>query len=494
MNFFDQYFTSGFLTGLQNFIVAIIVLLVGWLIVKMIAGAVEKALQKIDLDEKLFSKFQTGEKKVDTNHVIGRVVYYILLVILFIIFFNLLNLNMIATPLSSLITTLFNFIPAVLKALLILLFAFVLATVLQWLIVKAGKKLNLQKLFSKLPLSADEENTQSAIETVGKVVFYVVMLLFIPGVLDALNIQGVSAPFTELLATILSFIPRLMAAALIFVIGWVVAKIIKGILINLLKAVGSENLVDKLKLNNLFENTSLASFVGNLVFVLLMIPITIAALEKLSLTGITDPAISMLNDIMNMLPNVLVAAVLILVGIWLGKLIGQFVADLLQRLGFDGLASKIQLGDFEASEAKMKPSEIVGYIVHVLIVFFLAVQALNLIRFEFLVNIAAGITAYLPNVIAAILILFVALIVAGIVEKVLVNLLHGPAIKILAGFAKYAIIVLAMFMALSQLGIATSIVNAAFVLILGGLTIAFGLAFGLGGKDFAAKYLKKFDQ
>lgn len=494
MNFLDQYLSASFMQGLQNFVIAIVVLLVGWLIAKLIANAIEKALGKTDLDEKLFNKFRTSDKPLNSNKIIGKVVYYILLIIVFIIFFNLLNLNMIANPLSDLISTFFGFIPTVLKAGLILLFAFVLATVIQWLVVTGGKKVNLQKVFAKLKISANEEDANNAIETVGKVAFYLVLLLFIPGVLDALSIEGVSQPFSGLLATILAFVPKLIAAALIFFVGWFVAKIIKGIIVNLLKALGSEGLVLKLKLQKLFEGTSLAAFVGNLVFVLIMIPITIAALEKLELTGITDPAIAMLNDIMNMLPNILIAVALILVGVWLGKFVGGFVTDLLQRLGFDGLASKIQVGNRDASETSMKPSAVVGYIVQVLIVFFLAVQALNLIKLEFLVDIASAITAYLPNVLAAVLILGVALIVAGIVEKVLVNMLAGPAIKILAGFAKYAIIVLAGFMALSQLGIATSIVTTAFTMILGGLALAFGLAFGLGGKEFASKHLAKFDR
>ncbi|WP_246206621.1 mechanosensitive ion channel [Virgibacillus ihumii] len=494
MNFMDQYLSASFMQGLQNFVIAIVALLVGWLIAKLIANAVEKALGKTDLDEKLLDKFRTSDKPINSSRIVGKVVYYILLIIVFIIFFNLLNLNMIANPLSDLISTFFAFIPTVLKAALILLLAFVLATVIQWLVVTGGKKVNLQKVFSKLKISATDEDAENAIETVGKVVFYLILLLFIPGVLDALSIEGVSEPFAGLLATVLAFIPKLIAAALIFVVGWFVAKIIKGIIVNLLKAVGSEGLVLKLKMQKLFEGTSLAAFVGNLVFVLIMIPITIAALEKLELTGITDPAISMLNDIMNMIPNIIIAVALILVGVWLGKLVGGFVTDLLQRLGFDGLAAKIRLGNMDASEATMKPSALVGYIVQVLIVFFLTVQALNLIGLEFLVDIASAITAYLPNVLAAVLILGIALIVAGIVEKVLVNMLAGPAIKILAAFAKYAIIVLAGFMALSQLGIATSIVTSAFILILGGLALAFGLAFGLGGKEFASKHLAKFDR
>src|SRR5699024_7713166 len=121
---------------------------------------------------------------------------------------------------------------------------------------------------------------------------------------------------------------------------------------------------------------------------------------------------------------------------------------------------------------KMTPSALVGYIVQALIVFFLTVQALYIIKLDFLVDIASTITAYLPFVLAALLILGVALIVANIVERIILSLLNGPAVNILAGFAKYGIVVLAVFMALTQLGIATTIVNSAFIITLSGLALA----------------------
>ncbi|WP_404453789.1 mechanosensitive ion channel [Virgibacillus necropolis] len=491
MNFMNDYFSASFINGLQNFVIALIVLLIGWLIAKGIAGAIEKALGKTNLDEKVFGRFRSSDKPINSNKIIGKVVYYILLIIVFILFFNLLNLNMIANPLSDLISTFFSFIPAVLKAALILLLAWVIASLVQWLIVTGGKKVNAHQLFTKFKISNDEEEAGNFLNTIGKIAFYFILLMFIPGVLDALSIEGVAEPFSGLVATILAFIPKLVAAVLIFVVGWFVAKIIKDIVVNLLLTLGSEGLIVKLKLQKVFEGTSFASFVGNLLFVIIMIPITISALEQLELAAITEPAVAMLNDIMNMLPNILIAIALILVGIWLGRLIGGFVENFLERMGFDHLSNKMQIGN---KTSKKTPSAVVGYIVQVLIVFFLAVQALNLIKLDFLVDIASGITAYLPNVLAAVLILVVALVIANIVEKVLANILSGPASNILTSFAKYTILVLAVFMALSQLGIATEIVSSAFILILGGLALAFGLAFGLGGKEFASKYLSKFDK
>jgi len=195
----------------------------------------------------------------------------------------------------------------------------------------------------------------------------------------------------------------------------------------------------------------------------------------------------MLDQVMDMIPSIIIAVLLILLGIWLGKFIGNFVANLLSRVGFNNISSNMKLGNKEVSSDKMTPSALVGYVIQVLIVFFLAIQALNLIKLDFLVDIASGVTAYLPNVLAAVLIIGIALILGNIVEKVVTNIVNGPAVCILAAFAKYAILVLAGFMALTQLGIATSIVATAFTLILGGLALAFGLAFGLGDKEVAQK-------
>jgi len=493
MDFFDEYFKSEFTLGLQNFVVALIILLVGWIVAKIVGNLVENGLKKANLDEKIFSKFQQGEKPLNSGKIIGKVLYYIILVIAFMLFFERLNLNVLANPLSDVVSTIFGFVPAVLKAAIILAVAWVVATLVKWVIVQGTDKAKIQDVFYKVKLANTKEEVKSFMETLGQVAFYLILFVALPAVLDALSIFGLAQPFTNIISTVLAFIPKLLAAALVFVIGWFVAKIIKKVLVNLLEAVGSEKLIARLKLQNLFEGTSFANFAGNLVFVVIIILTSIISLEKLELRGITDPAINMLNQVMEMIPSILIAIALILIGIWLGKVVGGFVQSYLGKLGFDRLTSKINVGKVDVVDQKMAPSAVVGYVVQALIIFILAVQALYLIKLDFLVGIAAEIMAYIPHVLVAVLILVVALILASIVEKVLLNLITGPATKILAGFAKYAIIVLAVFMALTQLGIATTIVNAAFILVLGGLALAFGLAFGLGGTEFASKYLRKFD-
>jgi len=495
-NLFSDYFTAEFYQGVTNFLFALIYLIVGWIIAKVIGNLVKSGLEKTKIDEKVLGKFGKGdseEKPVNTAELAGKVVYFFLLIIVFSIFFSRLNLNVLSTPLSNVVDTILGFVPAILKAVIILLIAYLIASALKWLIIKGTEKAKAHNFLTKAKLAETNEDVKAFFNTLGTVVFYLTLLLFIPAILDALNISGMSEPFTGMLDSMLAFIPKLLAAGLIFGIGWFVAKILKGIVANLLDALGVNKVIEKLKLQKLFEGTSFGKFVGNIVFVVILIPVTIAALERLELRGISEPAISMLSEIMVMIPNILIAIALVLVGVWLGKLVGEFVHGYLSQLGFDRLAGKMSVGNVDVTEGKLTPSAVVGYVVQTLIVFFLAVQALYLIKFDFLVNIAMAITAYLPNVLAAVLIIGVALILANIVHKVLVNLLVGPASNLLAGIAKYAIIALAALMALTQLGIATTIVTSAFVLILGGVALAFGLAFGLGGKDFASKYLKKFE-
>src|SRR5699024_6514996 len=124
--------------------------------------------------------------------------------------------------------------------------------------------------------------------------------------------------------------------------------------------------------------------------------------------------ISMLHQVIDLIPSIIIAVLLILLGIWLGKFLGNFVTDLLARVGFDNITSNMKLGNKTVSSNSMKPSALVGYVVQVLIIFFLAIQALTLIKLDFLVDIASSVTAYLPQVLAAVLTVGIALLVGKI--------------------------------------------------------------------------------
>ena len=233
--------------------------------------------------------------------------------------------------------------------------------------------------------------------------------------------------------------------------------------------------------------------IGNIVFILILIPTIITALEKLELKGISDPAIAMLQDVLALIPNIAVAVILILVGIWLGKWVERMVTQMLWRLKFDNVFHQMGIGSLTPEQSKYTLSQIVGMLAKIVVVLLFTVEALQIVHLDFLVTLATGVIAYLPMLFAALIILGIGLYLGHLVERILQNIVKNNYSRTLAAVAKYAIFSITVFMALDQLGVAHSIVNAAFILLLGGLALAFGLAFGLGGKDFAAKYLGKLD-
>ncbi|WP_409252745.1 mechanosensitive ion channel [Bacillus sp. SCS-153A] len=493
MNNMNWYNFEGFLGKLPDFILALIVLLIGWLVAKGIEKAVYKLLNKTGMDDKLFSHIPN--KKYSSEKIISKIVYWILLFIVFIIVLNILNLNLIAEPLVNLMNSIFGAVDNILKAALILLFAYALAMLVSYGVRKLGDTTRFDHMLVKWKLADSEKDAHEGINKTAKVLFYLVLLLFLPAVLSALDITGVSEPFADMLNSMLAFIPKLLAAALIVLVGYFVAKLVRTIVTNFLHTIGLEKLRSRLGLENTLNGTTLSSIVGNIVFILILIPTVIAALEKLDIEGVSGPAIDMLNDVLTMLPNIAVAIVLILVGLWAGRMAGKWTTNFLDQLSINSLMSNMKVGSWKPGESadSLTITKILGYIVHFVVALLFIVEALQIVELEFLVTLATGVFAYIPSVIAAIIILAVGLYLGNIAKKVLVSILNGNNKTVLAAIAKYAIIIMAFFMALDQLGIAQSIVNSAFILVLGGLALAFGLSFGLGGREFASSYLSKME-
>src|SRR5690625_4873318 len=149
-----------------------------------------------------------------------------------------------------------RFLTALLKAGILLLIAYLLATVLRWLIVKGSEKAKAQQALTKVKLAETEAEVKAFFDTLGTVVFYFTFLLFIPAILDALNITGMTQPFTGMLDSMLAFIPKLLAAALILAIGWFAATIVRRIVSNLLDALQADKVIEKLRLERVFEGTT----------------------------------------------------------------------------------------------------------------------------------------------------------------------------------------------------------------------------------------------
>lgn len=218
----------------------------------------------------------------------------------------------------------------------------------------------------------------------------------------------------------------------------------------------------------------------------------LAAIEWKNL--IVEPVSQMLAKILAYLPVLLGALVILIAGWIIAKAIKRMVDWLLKLVRFDSLADKAGISAIlKKGDLKTSAREVVSGIVYWLIMIMVLVMTVDALGLPKASDVLANLFAYVPNVIAALLVLIVAMflasLVSGIVRTAAANA-NLPKPGIFAGISRWAILIFAITIALEQLGIAPLLVTSTFNIILGGVCLALALAFGLGGKDTAAKFLE----
>jgi hypothetical protein len=230
---------------------------------------------------------------------------------------------------------------------------------------------------------------------------------------------------------------------------------------------------------------SIARAVGVTVSATIIIFAAIAALQILQISAISDPATAMLNSIALAIPRVLAALVWLAIAFLIGRWVKTLVETVLPSLGFDD--SVRALGIMPASS---NPSRVVGAIAMTAILLAAAIEAARQLGGDSVAALLFQITELGGKVIFGTVIIVAGLFLARILAS-LVGSSTGEA-----GYAqtivKYAIIALFTAIGLTFMGLADQIVMLAFGLILGSAAVATALAFGLGGRDAAARILEQW--
>ncbi|MDD5458655.1 MAG: hypothetical protein PHF37_04620 [Phycisphaerae bacterium] len=217
----------------------------------------------------------------------------------------------------------------------------------------------------------------------------------------------------------------------------------------------------------------------------------LAVIEWKSL--IIDPIREMLTKIMAYLPVLLGALIILTVGWIVAKAIRRIVDWLLKTVRFDMMADKAGISEvLRKGNLETTAREVVSGLVYWLIMIMVLVMVVNALGLPKASDILASLFAYIPKVIAALFVLIVAMFLASFVSGIVRTAAGNanlPSPDIFAGISRWAIIIFAVTISLGELGIGTLLVTATFNIILGGIILALALAFGLGGKDAAARYL-----
>lgn len=188
-------------------------------------------------------------------------------------------------------------------------------------------------------------------------------------------------------------------------------------------------------------------------------------------------------------PALLGAGVVLFVGYLVAKLVQKGVARIMRRLHLNELLRKGGLTQaVDRPGTHLNPTRFLANLAFWFIMFAAMLVAANALGLDSLGQVFSELVGYIPSVIAAIVIVILGIVLGDFVGGLIMastSALHGGPTLARAG--KFGVVLLAIFMSLQELGVATNIVTTAFAIIFGAIALALSLSFGLGNRDLAGE-------
>ena len=466
MYYWDQF---------QPILAAVAILIIGWIIALIIAAGIKKILEKLGTNQKLSTA--TGHRS-NIENILSRIVFWVVMIIAVIGALNVLNLTSVSGPFSLMIQQFLLFIPQLLAAVAIGFIGWIVAN-----LVRVGLKRVLDRTQLDERLSA-EVGVSPITQNIADIVYWLILLLFLPIVLSILGLQGLLLPVQNMLSEAVSYLPNIFIAGVIIFVGYILAKIVRGIVEGLISSLNLQAQIEKV---GLFKNSNqgLSKFLGSFVFAIVMITSLIVAFEALGIQAISQPATAMLAEIMYAIPHIIAAGLILIVAYVVSRFVGRLVAEVVAGTGVDEIPAKLDVQRFLGDT---KVSCIIGYLIVIFTMLFAVSEAANRLGFEQVSGLISMFIHFGANILLGAVILVIGFWLANIVANVVQRGEYNSS-RWLGNLVRILIMGLVIAMGLKAMGIADSIVNLAFGLTLGSVAVAFALAFGLGGRQPAERVL-----
>ena len=460
----------------SRFFGAIVLVVIAWLVAKMLRLATLGLLNAIGIDQKVAPRLPNiSLAKSLSDIVFGLVFLFFLPAIL-----DALALTGLLAPVNALITKILAYLPNLAGVALLAIVAWIVAEVLRKLTV-AG--LTAFSLDARLGFA---ESQVSLSQVLGNVVYGLVFLFFLPAILDALSLGGLLTPVNLMVGKLLAFLPNLAGALLIIFIAWWVGRFVRSFSFGLLQASGLDA-----KVIAYTKGISLAKTISDVLYALVWLLFLPAVLDTLGLEGLLWPVNGMIGKMLEFLPNLFAAALLIAISYICGRILAQIVTGLLSGFGIDAFLER--QGCVSAASKEYPPSRIVGMLVLFWVMLLAIMETAQVLGFSLLADLSAKFTVFASQILLGLIIFGLGVYLSNWANRAIVS---GGMVnaKLLATAARIAILVLSAAMALREMGIANDIINLAFGLLLGAVAVAVALAFGLGGREAAGQQLAQWSE
>lgn len=374
-------------------------------------------------------------------------------------------------------------VPKVLFAIGLFIVGWILCKIISGSLAMAMRKFQLDdKLNSK-----DSKLSINAEKIIEKFVYYLLLIYVILISLSSLGIKDVLDPIISMCQTVFGSLPNIVAALFIAFLGYIIAKVLEQIVKS--ATVGLDPLTSKAGIS---DKLTISKLLGQLTFIFTFIPILVAALEKLKIKAISDPAIAMIEELASVIPNIIGAAVVLIIFYIIGKFITNFLAEFIKNLGADDIPNKIGAANLFG---KKSFSIFCGHLLFFFIMLFGSTTAISTLELPQITGILLELLEFSGQVVLGLIVLGIGNYIATLAADTLSKATNGGIYPVIV---RVAILALVLAMGLHTMDIAADIVEMAFLFIFGTLGLTIILAFGLGGRDAAGKcmenWLKKFDK
>jgi hypothetical protein len=434
---------------------------------------------------------QNVKKEVLAETWISNAVYYVLILLVLVCFFNVLGLNIPAEPLNRFLTQIFQYIPKVAGAVLLLAVAWALANIVRTVVRKILSARGVDKYIGSVTDSHIADGAPVS-KTVSEAGYWLVFLLFIPMILQALGFEGsILDPINRMFTGVLEYVPNILAALIILLAGWIVARIVSRITVNLVEASGASAAAGKLGIPVADGGKKISGAAGIIVYALIIIPAVMIALDALKIDVVTGPMKNMLSTILSAVPQICAALLILAVAYIVGKVLSGVTASILTNLGFDHILEKLGVSK-DNFEGALHPSESAGKLVMAGVMFFAMAEAARKMGLDVLADLLGRFMVFAGQVILGVVIFAAGLWLANLAAKAIT--VKDSRSKWLALVVRIAVIIFAATISLRQMGIANEIIDIAFGLLFGSVAVAAAVAFGVGGKELASRKLEEWSK
>ncbi|MEK7086018.1 MAG: hypothetical protein AAB953_03325 [Patescibacteria group bacterium] len=197
------------------------------------------------------------------------------------------------------------------------------------------------------------------------------------------------------------------------------------------------------------------------------------------------------------LPNIVAALIVLVLGVIIAASLGQVVKKIVEFTRVDRLLDKLGFNRTFKTLGKVSIASLLGWLVKWFLILVVLMAVADILKMPQIIDFLQEVARFLPNVVIAVVILLIGFVGGNFVYEITLRSvktakMHSP--RFLANLAKWSIVIFALMASLIQLNIASSLVQTLFTGLIAMLAIAGGIAFGLGGKEKAAKWLDTMEK